>query len=65
MTIETLNTFAHYAAKLFTKIIHKSLSMKSYTVQLLPGETIEQASRREGKKMSSHRKVVYRSANAR
>lgn len=65
MTIETLNTFGHYVANLFTKIIHKPLYMRSYTVQLLPGETVEQASRREGKKVSSHKNVVYQSANAR
>lgn len=62
MTIQTLNTIGHYIRKLFTKIIHKPL-MRSYTVQLLPGETIEQAFRREGEKASLYKNVIYQSAN--
>ena len=67
MKIENRNTLRHKIGKLRKSISLVPKHLKTYEVQLLPGETIDQARRRlrdKGMKMPTRKLVVYLPADA-
>lgn len=62
MIIEIRNTFFNHIGKLGRQIQQLPREFGTYKIQMLPGESTEQAGRRAGIKVSSYKTIVYLSA---